>query len=206
MRTLLRPGSFAWLVAHDLRLNWRRFADMLGTVSRSRWLLMAAIGAIVMHALAWPAASFVEPHMLGAASPAESRVAIGALLICVASWMLAQGLFAATRTLYDRGDLDLLYGSPLPPGRILAAKAAAIALSSLGSVALLALPIANVGALRFGMHWLGIYPALAGIALLATAAALGLTIALFHLVGPRRARVLAQLTGAVVGGDRGAPA
>lgn len=197
---LAGPGSFAALVAHDLRLNWRRLADMLGGLSRGQGLLVAVGGVLAIHALAWPAAPFLDPHIQGPSTSADSRLAIGGLLICVASWMLAQGLFAATRTLHDRGDLDLLYSSPLPPGRILAAKAAAIALSSLGSVALLALPIANVGAVRLGARWLAIYPALAGVALLATAIALGMTIALFHLVGPRRARVLAHLTGAVVGG------
>lgn len=197
---LLKPGSFAWLVAHDLRLNWRRFAGMLSGFSRGRGLLVALAAVFAMHALAWPATTFLDPHMQGQSTPAESRVAIAALLVCIASWMLAQGLFAATRILYDRGDLDLLYGSPVPTARILAAKATAIAFSSLGSVALLTLPVANVGALRLGPHWLSIYPALAGIALLATAAALALTIVLFHLVGPRRARVVAHLMGAVIGG------
>ena len=197
---LLRPGSFPWLVAHDLQLSWRRFADMLGGVSHTRGLLIAILGGVALHALAWPAVPMLDVYMQGSSTLPEHRLAIAGLLICVASWMLAQGLFAATRTLFDRGDLDLLYGSPLPPGRILAAKAAAIALSSLGSVALLALPIANIGIVRFGTHWLAVYPALAGTALIATALALGLTIVLFRVCGPRRARTVAHLTGALVGG------
>ena len=200
MRTLLKPGTFLWLVAHDLRLNWRRFEDMMGGAGPGRALLIAIVGALALHALAWPAVPLAAEHMQGPLTAPESRLAIGALLICAASWMMAQGLFAATRTLYDRGDLDLLYGSPMPPRRILAAKATAIALSSLGSVAMLALPVANVGAIRLGNHWLAVYPALAGIALLATALALGATVGLFHLFGPRRARFYAQMAGAVIGG------
>ena len=200
MRALIPSGSFQWLVAHDLRLNWRRFEDMMGGGAKGRALLLAVVGGLLLHALAWPALPLVEEHMQGGATTSESRLAIGALLICVASWMMAQGLFAATRTLYDRGDLDLLYGSPMAPRRILAAKTTAIALSSLGSVAMLALPVANVGAIRLGPHWLAVYPTLAGIALLATATALAATVGLFHALGPQRARLYAQMGGALIGG------
>jgi ABC-2 type transport system permease protein len=200
MRALLPPGSFLWLVAHDLRLNWRRFVDMLGGTGSMRAILIAAIGAVALHVIAWPSLPFVAEHIAGSATGAESRLAIGALLVCIMSWMTAQGLFAATRTLYDRGDLDLLYGSPLAPRRILAAKATAIALSSLGSVAILALPVANAGALRYGPHWLAAYPALAGLALFATSLALATTLMLFRALGPRRARLYAHMAGAVIGG------
>lgn len=195
-----RPGSFLWLVVHDLRLNWRRFVDMLGRATPGQALLFATVGGIVLHALAWPAVPYLAPHVDAAQTAGESRLLIAGLLIAVASWMTAQGLFASTRALYDRGDLDLLLGAPISPRRVLAAKATAIALSSLGSVAMLALPVANVGALRYGPHWLAVYPTLAGIALLATAIALALAIWLFHLFGPRKARLYAQLTGAVIGG------
>ena len=195
-----RPGSFLWLVAHDLRLNWRRFVDAFGAAAPSRALLVVAAGAVAVHALAWPLVPFLDPHMQGTQTGAESRLLLGALIVCVASWMVAQGLFSATRTLYDRGDLDLLYGSPLATRRILAAKAVAIALSSLGSVALLALPVANAGAVRLGPHWLTVYPALAGVALLATALALGATILLFRALGPALARRYAHIAGALIGG------
>jgi len=200
MGPIARPGTFAWLVAHDLRLNWRRFVDVFGGATPSRAMLIAVAGALALHAVAWPLVPLLSPHVQGSDTDPESRLAIGAILICIASWMTAHGLFAATRTLFDRGDLDLLYGSPLAPRRILAAKALAIALSSLGSVALLALPVANVGVVRLGSNWLAIYPALAGVALLATAVALGATVTLFRLFGPARARLYAHLAGALIGG------
>lgn len=196
----VRRGSFLWLVAHDLRLNWRRFVDMFGGAAPGRALMLAGLGALVLHALAWPALPYLAHHLQGSATGPASRLAIGALLICIASWMTAQGLFIATRTLYDRGDLDLLLGSPQSARRILAAKALAIAFSSLGSVAMLVLPVANAGAVRYGAHWLAIYPTLAGIALGATAVSLTATIGLFRLLGPRRARVHANLAGALIGG------
>lgn len=195
-----RSGSFCWLVAHDIRLNWRRFVGLFAGAKPLRALAMAAAATLAMHALAWPAVPFLAEYFDGAATTPENRLLLGGLLVCVASWMIAQGLFTATRTLYDRGDLDLLYGSPLSPRRILAAKAIAIAMSSLGSVAVLALPIANVGAFRLGPHWLAVYPALAGLALLATTLSIIVTIALFQAFGPRRARHYAHLAGALIGG------
>ncbi|MEZ5817320.1 MAG: hypothetical protein R3D44_09580 [Hyphomicrobiaceae bacterium] len=200
IETLCPPGTFRWLVAHDVRLNWRRFVDVFGGAIASRAFLVLCCGAVLVHAVAWPMAPRIAEYVNGADTTPESRLAIGGLLVCIASWMIAQGLFTSTRTLYDRGDLDLLYGSPLAPRRILAAKAISVALSSLGSVALLALPVANVGALRLGTHWLAVYPALAGLALLATALALGATIALFRAFGPRLARRYAHLAGALIGG------
>jgi ABC-2 type transport system permease protein len=114
--------------------------------------------------------------------------------------MLAQSLFGAARTLYLRGDLDLLLGSPILPRHVFAAKAAGIAAGSFGSIALLTLPVANAGALLGNVAWLTIYPTLAALTLIATALGLSLTIALFRLVGPRRARVWTQLTGAATAG------
>ena len=202
MKSALKPkaGSFVWLVAHDMRLNWRRFVDMFCGMAPHHALIIAIAGVLILHALAWPALPWLAAHVAGPATPPESRLLIGGALVCIASWMTAQGLFAATRTLYDRGDLDLLLSSPQDPSRILAAKAIAIALSSLGSVAVLALPLANVGAWRYGRQWLAAYPTLASLALGATALSLLATIGLFHAFGPRRARIVSHLAGALIGG------
>ncbi len=194
---ITQPGSFVWLVVHDMRLNWRRFADMLGV----RPLLLIGIvvsGAAVLHLAAGRAAIWLSPYVHGDAAGSGPFVAI---VVCIFTWMIAQSLFGAMRALYDRGDLDLLLGSPLPARRIFAAKAASITTSTLGSIAFLALPIANTGAAVDQLEWLGIYPALIGLALIATSIALLISIGLFFLVGPRRARMYTQITGAVIGGS-----
>ncbi|MBS0242276.1 MAG: hypothetical protein JSS20_08870 [Proteobacteria bacterium] len=197
---LLRPGSFAWLVAHDLRLSSRNFTDLFGGTFSPKVLLIGGLAFLGLHAAAWPFTPHLDKILSAAGSDPDARLAIAALLVSVASWMAAQGLFAATRALYFRGDLDLLLGSPLPARRVLGAKAMAIALSSLGSVGLLALPVANVGALRHGTYWLAVYPALAAAALAATAVSLFVTMQLFRRLGPRRARAAAHLSGALIGG------
>ncbi len=191
------PGTFLWLLANDLKLNWRRFGDLIGRQSVARLLLIGLCGGTVLHLAAWPVAVWLSPRVYQADSAPASLVV---LAICIFTWMVAQSLFASTRTLFDRADLDLLLGSPLPAARIFAAKAAGIAASAFGSVALLTLPVANAGALVDRVEWLGIYPALVGMALIATATGLAVSIGLFFLVGPRRARVYTQLTGAIIGG------
>ena len=195
------PGSFLWLVTHDVRLNWRRFADMMsehpGSKATRRISILLACGVLVLHLVAWPAVLLIEPYVHGGERGA-APLAIATL--CIFTWMIAQGLFATTRTLFDRGDLDLLLGAPLPAARILAAKATAIAASTLGSIALLVLPLANMGALLGTPSWLAAYPTLIALALVATALGLGLSIGLFFLLGPRRARTCTQMTGALIAG------
>lgn len=194
-------GTFLWLVAHDTRLNWRRFVDMMGGRSNGKLThnlgLVLACGVIVLHLVAWPAVLLIAPHVHGADA---SIMPLAIATLSIFTWMIAQSLFATTRTLFDRGDLDLLLGAPLPAARILAAKATAIAASTLGSIALLVLPIANMGALLGRPAWLAAYPTLIALALIATALGLGLSIGLFFLVGPRRARTFTQMTGALIAG------
>jgi len=191
------PGSFLWLVAHDMRLNWRRFVDMMGGASIRNLGVLLACGVVVLHLVAWPAVLLVKPHVHGANA---SLTPLAIAMLCIFTWMIAQGLFATTRTLFDRSDLDLLLGAPLPAARILAAKATAIAASTLGSIALLVLPLVNMGAILGEPVWLAAYPTLISLALLATALGLGISIGLFFLVGPRRARTFTQMTGALIAG------
>lgn len=193
----LAPGSFLWFVAHDVRLHWRRFSDMLGGVGAIGLAGLLAGGVILLHLVAWPAVLWLGPHVHGEGA---AITPLATAVFCIFTWMIAQGLFGVTRTLYDRGDLDLLLGSPLPVARVLGAKAAAVAAGTLASIALLVLPVANMGALLGEPAWLAAYPVLIALALIATSLGLGLSIALFFLLGPRRARLYTQMTGAAIAG------
>ena len=193
----LKPGSFLWLLAHDLRLNWRGLTDMFKGAGPGRVRLALIAAAILMHLAAWPAVRWLVPLLLSASSGA---LPLGAIVGGLFTWMIAQSVFSATRSLYDRADLDLLLGSPLPATGVIAAKALAIAASTLASIAVFAVPVADVGAVLDGPAWLGIYPALTGLALIATSLGLALAMGLFLLAGPRRARLYAHMTGASLGG------
>ena len=192
----LSTGSFLWLLTHDMRLGWRGLTSLFNGASTRTvvWVLLA--GAALLHLIAWPGVHWLAPYMHATAG----QTPLAALAGAVFTWMIAQSLFGATRALYDRADLDLLLGSPLPAARIVAAKATSIMAGTTVSIALFLLPLANMGALTDSRIWLAVYPVLLGLSLLATSLGLALAMGLFVLVGPRRARVYAQMTGASLGG------
>jgi ABC-2 type transport system permease protein len=115
------------------------------------------------------------------------------------SLMLSQTLAGATDALYTRGDLDLLFSSPLAPRKTLTVRFAAMATTAFGAFALLALPFLVPLAVFGHWRWLALLPVLAALALMASAAGLALAVALFALIGPKRTRAVAQVMAAVIG-------
>ena len=120
--------SLARLLRHDLSLSWRRTCAFLRVKSSSRALLVVVLIFIGLHLAAWPFAKSLIIHARGGALPI---LALG--VIFIAPWLMSQGLTGATRALYSRGDLDLLLASPLPPRKILASRALAVAIESFGA-------------------------------------------------------------------------
>ncbi len=187
-----RPGSFLWLVQHDLRLNWLRLRAMFG---RRPWLVALAVllAIVAIHLLCWPAlAWFANPRNTTRAAILVYPLLAGATLF-VLPWLISQALMNATRALYSRGDLDLLLASPISARVVVAARALAIAIEAVLSLGVFLFPAANVSALMGGAHWLAIYPALMASGLMATAIGLSLAVGLFALMGPRRTRFVAQI-------------
>jgi ABC-2 type transport system permease protein len=187
--------SLLRLLLHDLRLSWRRMCAFLrAKTSRQGALIVAAVVA-VLHVVAWPFATSLTQW--AESDGALHLMAIG--MIVVLPWLFSQGLTGATRALYSRGDLDLLFASPLSPAKILTSRALAVAIESFGAVGVFLLPISVDAALQGGASWLAIGPALAATALLTTGLALAATLGLFHLLGPRRTRSVGQVLATLVG-------
>ena len=63
----------------------------------------------------------------------------------------------------------------------------------------LAAPFINVLAVCGGWRWLGAYGLIVAMGAAATALAVGLTVALFRVVGAKRTRFVAQVVAAVIG-------
>lgn len=196
---MLTPGSFPWLVAHDVRLSWRRTTDMLRGMDRPARILVLVLAGVAFHLLAWPVAVIVVAAEAAGRGSLGFLGAVGGVTAFVCSWMMAQSLFAATRSLFAKGDLDLLLASPVSARAVLGSRAAAIAFETLTAVAIFIIPIANMCALLGGRHWLAIYPTLLGAALLASAIGLTVAVVLFHLVGPHRARIVTQVLAMICG-------
>jgi ABC-2 type transport system permease protein len=189
------PGSTFWLLAHELRVWSRQFGR--GRAGRaSIWIPIAFVAFL----------SLVAGLPLGLAmraveipvTPAISLLALGAVGVIFAL-MLSQALSAATDALYQRGDFDLLFSSPLDPRRVLVVRFLAVALQVfLGFACLISallLPVAAFG----HWPWLAAIVVLASVALTATAAGLMLAMGLFAVLGPRRTRTIAQILAAFIG-------
>ncbi|MEQ1697349.1 MAG: hypothetical protein ABL901_16070 [Hyphomicrobiaceae bacterium] len=189
------PGSFAWLLAHDLRLSTRQLVQFMARWSLLKTLAMLVAGFVGMHAFAWGILE-MRSTMPGLFTPQAMVTAIvGALL-----WMIAQGLLGATRSLYERGSLELLLSSPLAQWKTVFSRALSIAVTSAVALSPILLPLANVAAFQDGTTWLAMYPVLASMALVGTAIGLVVAIGLFSAVGARRARQISQFAAAIIAG------
>ncbi len=187
------PGSFFWLVAHDLRLGVLRTRAMFGKRGPVAFFSILVAIVAVFHLLAWPAAAWFVKAEAASASGGMYYPALACAAVFVLPWLVAQALTNSTRALYSRGDLDLLLASPISPRTLLSARALAMAIESLLSTGVFLFPIANMNAIMGGWRWLAVYPALAASALFATGFGLVATVTLFAIMGPARTRLASQI-------------
>lgn len=195
----LRPGSFAWFFRHDLRLSARDFAGQFRGRSRLKIAIVLCAVAVAMHLAAWPAAHLLAAVGEGPDGKARLEMWFAFGVAATLPMFIAQAMTSAMRTLYARGDLDLVFASPVSAMAVMGSRALAIAFEGAATGAMVVLPIANVGALIGRPRWLALYPALLSSAL--ASAGIGLLMAMFFFIrfGPRRARMLAQLAAILLG-------
>ncbi len=200
MTTAPRQVSFGWLFRHELRLSWRDWQAMLTAGNRRRLGVAALILLFVGLLLHLPAYAVVEQFDAASAVADKSTlVTVSLVLVLYMSLLLSQAMESVTRTLYSRGDLDLVLSSPVTSFRLFAARIATNALLvSLMAVALSA-PVIDVFALKGGPRWLLGYGVALSIGVVAAALAVAITLGLFRVLGPRRTRLVAQVVAAVIG-------
>ena len=188
----LRPASWQWLLRHELRLVWRN-------VGGARLTILIVLGGLLwlaLHYVIWLLLRVVgDPASL----PPGTYLLAGSTLWVVFTLMLSQAILLSVNTFFDRGDLDLVLSSPLPPRNVFIVRGLGVAVAATSLYALLLTPFAHVGLVTGKLRLLAVYPALAALGLLAATIGMGSTIALVRLLGARRARTAAQLLGALVG-------
>jgi len=195
-----QPATIAWFAGHEFKLAWRDWLSLL-TAGRRRKTRTVAIALVVftacMHLFAyWMVKGYVEATVT---PDAATLVGITGTLLLSWSLLLSQAMESVTRAFYTRSDLDLILSSPVSARKVFAVRMGRIALASVLIAVLLAAPFIDVLALRGGARWLGAYGVVAAMGAAATAAALGLTVGLFRLIGAKRTRLIAQIVAAIVG-------
>ena len=196
-----RRDSLLWFARHELRLSWRDTLSVMTAGRRGREKNVA-IGVVVflgiLHFVAWCA--------LGRAGAAavtgdlSTRIAVTVGIGLALSAMLSQAMESVTRTFYSRSDLELILSSPARANRLFAVRLGAIALSVSAMSLLLMGPFINVLIFEGGVKWFGAYGVIVAVAFTATAVGAMLTVALFHLIGPKKTRLAAQVAAAIIGG------
>lgn len=194
----MRPGSFAWIAGHELRLAWRDFASMATGGRRRRAVgvvLLVGGFAAFMHWLA----NLTVGGYADAGPDKQTLTVIGGAIVLAWSLMLSQSLEQVTRAFYSRSDLDLLLSSPLSARKLFTVRIVAIAFATMAMALLLIAPFINVLAWHGGAHWLAAYGAVVAMGASATAAAVVVTDFLFRRIGPRRTRHVSQILAAAIG-------
>jgi ABC-2 type transport system permease protein len=195
-----RSVTFVWLLRHELRLSWRDWQSMLTAGNRRRLGVATIILAVVGILLHLPAYAVLEQFGAGhAVADKSSLMGVSVTLILYTSLLLSQAMEQVTRTLYSRGDLDLVLSSPVAPFRLFAARIVTNALLiSLMAVALSA-PVIDSLVIMGGPHWLAAYGVALSVGITGSALAVAVTLGMFRLLGPRRTRFVAQVVAAVIG-------
>jgi ABC-2 type transport system permease protein len=194
----MTPGTAVWFARHESRLAWRDWLSMItaGRRERLRRVVIAIlVFAVFMH--------FVAYWMVGryADAPVDTSMLVTITASVLLSWflMISQAMESMTRAFYARSDLDLILASPVAAQRLFAVRIATVAIS----VAMMAIPLAapfiDILVVRGGLRWMGAYGLIVAMGAAAAALAVGFTVALFRIIGPKRTRLVAQVVAAVIG-------
>jgi ABC-2 type transport system permease protein len=192
------PGTALWFARHESRLAWRDWLSMMtaGRRERLRRVVIAiAIFAIFMHFVAY----WIVGRYADAVADKPTLVAITASVLLSWLLMVSQAMESMTRAFYSRADLDLILASPVAADKLFAVRIGTVAVTMAAMAFPLAAPFIDVLVARGGWRWLGAYGLIVAMGAAAAALAVGLTVALFRVIGPRRTRLVAQIVAAVIG-------
>ena len=191
--------TLTWFARHEIRLAWREWlAMMTGRRGRKRAAVIGLIiFAVILHFPAYAViGGFADLH-----EPLDksSLIVITSTIFLAWALMLSQAIESVTRVFYARADLDLIMSSPVRLNNIFSVRIAAIALAVIAMALVLSTPFVDVLVIGGGIRWFAAYGVVVAIGLSASAAAIAVTIVLFHAIGPSRTRLVAQILAAIIG-------
>ena len=193
-------AALSWFARHEIRLASREWLAMM-TAGRKGRKRAAIVGLIVFAAIMHlPAYAVIGRFAdLQASLEKSTLIVMSATIFLAWALMLSQAIESVTRVFYARADLDLIMSSPVRLANVFSVRIAAIALSVMAMALLLSTPFVDVLVIGGGVRWFAAYGVVIAIGLSAAAVAIAVTIVLFHLIGPSRTRLVAQILAAIVG-------
>ena len=121
----LKPASTLWLVRHELRLSFRDWQAMITAGNRRRFSGAMLILVLVGLALHLPAYAIVARFGGDGVNPDKATlISVSLIVLLYLSLLLSQAMESVTRSLYSRGDLDLVLSSPVAPRRLFSVRIA----------------------------------------------------------------------------------
>ena len=191
-------GTAIWFARHESRLAWRDWLSMI-TAGRRERLRKVVVAIVVFFAFMHVVASWMVGRYADAAIDKQTLIAITAIVLLSWLLMISQAMESVTRAFYARSDLDLILASPVASDRLFGVRIATVALATTMMALPLAAPFIDMLIVRGGWRWLGAYGLIVAMGGTATALAVGLTVALFRVLGTKRTRFVAQVVAAVIG-------
>lgn len=193
-------ATLSWFARHEARLAWRDWTMLMsgGRKLKDRAVLIGmGVFALGLHGLAY----LVLGSMLPVTGPADVTLLAGVAMSIILTFtmMFSQALEQVTRAFYARDDLDLILSSPAPSQHLFAVRLTGMVITTAMMSGLIVAPFINVAAWLDGPHWLAGYIMIVALAALAAGLSVLVTLVLFRRVGPKRTRLVAQITAAVVG-------
>lgn len=193
-------ATLSWFALHEARLAWRDWTMLMsgGRKLKDRAIAIGmAVFALALHGIAYLVLRPYLPAAGGIDVPILAGIAMS--LILTFTMMLSQALEQVTRAFYTRDDLDLILSSPAPARHLFSVRISSIVLTTAMMSGLIVAPFINMAAWLDGPRWLSAYALILATAALAAGIAVQATLMLFRLIGPKRTRIVAQITAAVVG-------
>lgn len=179
-----------WLILrNDLRLFWR---DLRSGKAR----MFSGTALMIVLFVLFQGVAILAFYALRTPPPLIAETVIW---FFVAFVMLGASVNNAVTVLFERADFDLLLSSPVSPAAILLARIMAMIATAAVSIGIFFVPVLNGVIIGVSRHYVFAYVVWLFLAAIATCGGIGLTLLLVRWLGPRRARVWAQVIGAVLG-------
>jgi ABC-2 type transport system permease protein len=190
MKSMFSAGSIPWLFMHEVRVTWRSMELSPATCWGGVALMLVYFGIGVYLALSIEGTIETSPYF---------AVMIFIAAATAFTFNISGSMRSAQHTLYEQGDLELLFTSPISPARVIMAKLAGISISMVFWNALFLFPLIIPIAAINNPQLFGILAVVMAVSVLATSFGLGLTLLIVYFVGPRAARRYIQIIAAFIG-------